>query len=522
MHGQLKRRSQFVYATLVGVWLAVIIWQGLEHSSVRRFNRGALVNRGRDITTTLGLVLRSQRRFGPFTVKERLEPALRELIRPGELNSIALLSPTGEQIASAGAVIDVSKEVINGPGVYWGEDSLTLMNLVDLGTSEGSDTSENRTTIVLTEDMVPNPFSTNRNNFRRRGDWPDRRKQGEPRLDEPGGARPSADTNQPSAATEGPPSPRRERGSRSPFGRPPWMNEVEYQELIQKRGVHSFVIGLSTDRLRGSNASDLWMRTIILLLTTAASGAFAFAWRNVARSADLQIRLVRASEMNAHLKEMNLAAAGLAHETRNPLNLIRGLAQMISREAAAPVDIRERSKAIMDESDRITAQLNEFINYSRPREVRLGTVSFHKVATDVARALTHDTDDAETKIDVLDSELLIEADDQLLRQVLFNLMLNAVQAIGTGGLIDVSIQKIEGAEEAIIEVRDNGPGVPLEHRSEIFKPYVSMHQNGTGLGLAIVQQITSAHGWEIDCTGNEPRGAVFRLRHVKLAPSKRS
>jgi len=136
--------------------------------------------------------------------------------------------------------------------------------------------------------------------------------------------------------------------------------------------------------------------------------------------------------------------------------------------------------------------------------------------------LTLDTDDAETKIDVLDSELLIEADDQLLRQVLFNLMLNAVQAIGTGGLIDVSIQKIEGAEEAIIEVRDNGPGVPLEHRSEIFKPYVSMHQNGTGLGLAIVQQITSAHGWEIDCTGNEPRGAVFRLRHVKLAPSKRS
>ena len=69
---------------------------------------------------------------------------------------------------------------------------------------------------------------------------------------------------------------------------------------------------------------------------------------------------------------------------------------------------------------------------------------------------------------------------------------------------------------------DNGPGVAPEQRSEIFKPYVTMHQNGTGLGLAIVQQIVSAHGWEIDCLGNEPRGAVFRIREIKLASNKRS
>jgi signal transduction histidine kinase len=71
-------------------------------------------------------------------------------------------------------------------------------------------------------------------------------------------------------------------------------------------------------------------------------------------------------------------------------------------------------------------------------------------------------------------------------------------------------------------VRDNGPGVPPDKRTEIFKPYVTMHQNGTGLGLAIVQQIVSAHGWEVECAANEPHGAVFRVRHVKLAPVKRT
>lgn len=523
MHAHLNRRSPLVYATLVAVWVAVIVWQGLEHSNVRKFNRTAMINRGRDITTTLGLVLRTQRRFGQFTIKERLEPALRELIQPGELNSIALLSTNGEQIVTAGAPMDVSKELAHGPGAYWGANSLTLMNLVDLGTNEGPDNSGNRTTIVLSQDMVPNPFSsTNRTGFRRRGEWREHRP---PFTD--------SDTNSEAANEphdrppefngENPPPPPRGERRRPPFfGRPPWMSEAEYQALIEKRGIHMFAIGLSTNLMSASNIRDLWMRIVIALLATAAAGVSAFAWRNVARSAELQIRLVRASEMNAHLKEMNLAAAGLAHETRNPLNLIRGLAQMISKEGTAQPEIRDRSKAIMDEADRVTAQLNEFINYSRPRDVRRGTISFQKVAAEVARALTPDAEDKAIQIQVGGSDLQIEADDQLFRQVLFNLMLNAIQAVGEGGHIDVSINKVEPTEDAIIQVTDDGPGVPPEQRAEIFKPYVTMHQNGTGLGLAIVQQIISAHGWEIDCTANDPHGAVFSIRRVKLASSKRT
>src|SRR6185295_9362902 len=115
---------------------------------------------------------------------------------------------------------------------------------------------------------------------------------------------------------------------------------------------------------------DLWLRGIIGILATVSVIGSGLAWGNLAKTSDLQIRLVRASELNTHLKEMNLAAAGLAHETRNPLNIIRGRAQMISKLSNAGPEIHERSMEIVNEADKVAAQLNEFINYSRPREVR--------------------------------------------------------------------------------------------------------------------------------------------------------
>jgi signal transduction histidine kinase len=112
--------------------------------------------------------------------------------------------------------------------------------------------------------------------------------------------------------------------------------------------------------------------------------------------------------------------------------------------------------------------------------------------------------------------LTIEADEQLLRQALFNLLLNAVQAVEPNGEIEIAAER-ENTGEAFLEICDNGPGVLPDHRTEIFKPYFTTHQNGTGLGLAVVQQIVLAHGWEIECVTNQPRGAIFRITHLKPA-----
>jgi signal transduction histidine kinase len=246
-----------------------------------------------------------------------------------------------------------------------------------------------------------------------------------------------------------------------------------------------------------------------------AVAGYAVAWRTLIQTSELQLRLVRASEQNLHLKELSLAAAGLAHETRNPLNIIRGLAQLVAKQENVPPEIAAKSREIINETDRVTAQLNEFINYSRPREVRRAATDLGAVAGEVVRALNYDIDEKKIQLEVLVESVVIEADEQLLRQALFNLVLNAIQAVPPQGVIRIRASR-RSNEEAFIEISDNGPGVPAENRGEIFKPYFTTHTEGTGLGLSVVQQIVLAHGWEIQCVANEPAGALFRISHVKL------
>lgn len=488
------RRGFWIYTTVAVAWLAFIGWQGMEHQRVREAARQALMSRARDITSTLGLVIRSQRRGGGIISQERLESALAALIKPGELNSIALLNAENKVVVDAGVPLD--EDAVHVPsGVTWTRDTMMLANLMDLGTNAFPEMDGPRRAIVV---QFPPPPGTGGSNA----------------PPPPERMRPPRGTNS-SENLDGF-SPGRERRGRPNFGRPPWMSETEYQALIAKQGLHSFIIVMSTQAIQNAARQDLWIRFIIAILATAAVGGAVMAWRNRERTADLEVRLVKASEMNSHLKQMNLAAAGLAHETRNPLNIIRGLAQIISRQSDGPPEVREKSRAILEETDRVTAQLNEFINYSRPREVRRSPVAVNHVVSDVARALTYDAEEKRIQIKVPSDDLVIEADEQLLRQTLFNLLLNAIQAVEDGGEIAVVAQKLSPTE-ALLEVRDTGPGVPAERRTEIFKPYFTTHTEGTGLGLAVVRQIVLAHGWEIECLANEPKGAVFRISRLRPA-----
>src|SRR5206468_10421367 len=144
----MNRRTRLVYWVLLGVWVLVVVWQIVEHDRVKKAARAALTNRSRDITTTLGVVIRSMR-FRPGVVsQERLESALKELVKSGELNSVALLNATGAVVISAGAPIDLETKGMQD-GEHWDYKSVTLVNLVDLGASETSTRETNRTTIVL-------------------------------------------------------------------------------------------------------------------------------------------------------------------------------------------------------------------------------------------------------------------------------------------------------------------------------------------------------------------------------------
>lgn len=515
----MNQRGRWVYGVLLAIWAVILAWQVGEHQRVRHDGKVALINRAKDVSTTLGVVLRSQRRFG-FIPKDRLESALTELTNPEELKAVAMLNAGGEVVASAGVPIDFALTGLVPTGEHWGQRTVALMNLVDLGMSLASDFETTNPPIVLPpwDRSATNrsPSITRGDNDRDRGR--DRSWNNGEHEPLPGGPPPTLGNTGPDGNLE-PPPPRsrggRPRGEgRMPFGRPFWMSEEEYKEAIQKQGIHSLVLVLSTEGMKAAVARDLWTRLFISLLASVSVVGFGIAWRNLSKSSDLEVRLVRAAELNTHLKEMNFAAAGLAHETKNPLNIIRGLAQMISKQETATEEIRQKSRGIVDEADRVTAQVNDFINYSRPREVRRTSVPLNPAVAEVVRALGHDLEDKGIKMTVAESLPVIEADEQLLRQALFNLLLNATQAVERGGEINVAASR-NGAADATLEIRDTGPGVPAENRNDIFKPYFTTTQKGTGLGLAVVQQIVLAHGWEIECGANEPRGAVFRISHLK-------
>lgn len=531
----MRRRSWIVYGVLLSVWLLLIGWQVAEHARVRRTAREALVNRANDISNTLGLLMRSQRFFGMIN-QERLESALNELVAHGDLTSLLLLNAIGEVVASAGAVKEPPPQGEFVGGVHWGQNSVMLVNLMDLGTNLTHALPLTNISIVIpSSEMFNRAPHSGTNEFResdRNGDehrprdmveGVERRpppRDGERPPEEGDHVRPP-DTNGPPPGRFRPPNWRRSGWTNDPsfFVRPFWMKEEDYQSIIKKKGVHSFIIVMSTKSLQPVFSEDLLVRLIIGILGTVSVLGSGFAWRNLEKTSELQIRLVRASEQNLHLQQMNLAAAGLAHETRNPLNIVRGLAQLIMKGEQPLPDAREKAGRIIDETDRVTAQLNEFINFSRPREVHYATTKFNAVAADVARALCYDIEEKKIVVEVQSDPLYIQADEPMLRQALFNLVLNAVQSAPIGGKIQLVGRKVSNSE-AVIEIQDNGHGVPPEHEGDIFKPYFTTREKGTGLGLAVVKQIVSAHHWEIQYVPNQPAGAIFRINQIKLTAAR--
>ena len=545
------RHSPVVYGSLIAA--AALAAAGLvyEHNRTIERERQAVLDRARNIAVAVSTVIRSESRFTRGIVwQPRLEAALNELTTDDrDLRSVALINTDNEPVASAGPAIDFTQAGLSEEGYHWGEDIVTVVEVVALGQI---DNEEGRPPIIVIEEISfeglggPDGRRPPRgpDGERRDGD-PGRGGPGpmqgpgsEPRPEErrgDGGHRSTPprdyDSERPGEQRRGGPPreffsgggrPDGEGGFRSDPRRGsrfyPWwrLDESARNALRQKGGVHGFVLALSTSEYRIKIARDLRLRLSLGGIVVLAVLGIGFAWHNFARSSELQLRLLRAGEMNTHLREMNLAAAGLAHETRNPLNIIRGLAQLISQQDGIADETREKTRDITDEVDRVTNRLNQFIDYSRPPEPRPVKTDILSISRDVSRTLDTDREDKDLRVDIEGPALEVLADESLLRQILFNLLLNAIQAVEEGGRITIAIAK-NGKDEAAFEVRDDGPGIPADAVEEIFRPYYTGSSQGTGLGLAIVRQLVLAHQWEIAYTSRPEGGASFRVGGIKIA-----
>jgi signal transduction histidine kinase len=229
----------------------------------------------------------------------------------------------------------------------------------------------------------------------------------------------------------------------------------------------------------------------------------AVAWQATVRLAEARGKAQVLQTETRHLRELGRAAAGLAHETRNPLGLIRGWTQRLAESELSVPDRKRQSDMVLEECDRVTARINQFLAFARPAEFVPQAVEVRELAEELTVLLEPDIEARHLKLDFegVTAGTTIQADREQLRQALFNLLQNAIQFASDPGIVTISLKR-ETDGTYRLAVADDGPGPPPDDVESLFEPYFTSRPGGTGLGLAIVQRIAAAHGWQV---GYSPR-----------------
>jgi hypothetical protein len=238
------------------------------------------------------------------------------------------------------------------------------------------------------------------------------------------------------------------------------------------------------------------------------------------RESRLEIEGLHRTQMSRaeHLATLGEMATGLAHEIRNPLAGIAGVIEIIGRDLPATSPARSVVKDVRQEIARINHIVTDLLQTARPhpptvRKSDLNTTVEHAVMLGRQQALAKSIEIALHKDPSLPE---VEHDSDQIHQVLLNLLLNALQAIDTNGKITVTV-KPQGAT-AVVEVSDNGRGIPPDHLPNIFRPFYTTKGDGTGLGLSLARRIVEDHQGRIDVTSAVGQGTTFAV----LLPLRRA
>jgi len=206
-------------------------------------------------------------------------------------------------------------------------------------------------------------------------------------------------------------------------------------------------------------------------------------------------RMFRAEQ----LATMGQFAAGIAHELRNPLTAIRSTIQYLENEFEQDTDQRKLAHDILDEVDRLNNIVGNLLSLARPAESNPEEI-------DICREIERCVNFIETKARSQNIKLETNFEQDLpklrfdqaeLRQVLLNVMMNGLQSMPEGGLLLIKASRIAGSDRMLIQVGDEGPGIPADLRHKVFDPFFTTKAGGTGLGLAICNSIVKRYNGEI-------------------------
>lgn len=207
-------------------------------------------------------------------------------------------------------------------------------------------------------------------------------------------------------------------------------------------------------------------------------------------------------------------AAGLAHEIRNPIGSIRGSVEVLRESLDPPGDDRRLMDIILRESDRLDGIITEFLEFSRPKALARVDTDIVGMLEEILLLLSHESPTTVRIVrEYAEPTVKARVDSGQMRQALWNLCRNALEAMPQGGELRVSVGVglEHGAGSVEIGVQDSGVGVTADQRPRLFEPFYTTKPSGTGLGLAIVHRIVEDHGGEIRVESGPGAGTRFTI-----------
>ncbi|UYZ22356.1 ATP-binding protein [Mesobacillus jeotgali] len=224
-----------------------------------------------------------------------------------------------------------------------------------------------------------------------------------------------------------------------------------------------------------------------------------------------KIREKQAQQMEK-LSVVGELAAGIAHEIRNPLTSLKGFAKIV-KESVTDQKLIPYLDIMLDEMDRINQIVNEFMFIAKPNEnVHFQFMNFSKLITDCIHFMEPQANLKSIKIEFdVKVEIILDCDRNQMKQVLINLLQNAIEATEDNGhFISVSLDEA-GGESVMVTIRDKGCGIPESRLKRLFEPFYSTKEKGTGLGLLTCKRIIDLHQGSIDIESQPEEGTVIRI-----------
>lgn len=206
-------------------------------------------------------------------------------------------------------------------------------------------------------------------------------------------------------------------------------------------------------------------------------------------------------------------AASMAHEIRNPLTSIRGFLQLLQGKFE-PEAIEQEYFAIMfNELDKINEILREFLSLAKPSQPQLKIVNITQLLEEALLLAEQEAlmNEVTLQRNLYNNLPLLFLDTVQIKQVVLNILINAIQAAGPGGQVVVTCRLDETGRSILISIRDNGPGIDKNILPHIFEPFFTTKPTGTGLGLTISLQIIEEHGGKIVVHTEAGQGTTFNI-----------